>query len=207
MAAPTDVLRRPPGPRAPRRPPAGPGRSAARPLTALGMTAALQSAGLGVLAVMVTVLVGWATAADSDASATAAVTGALQAWLVGHHAEVTVPGGSFGLAPLGMTLLPLLLLHTSTLRAGRAAGVRSRRAVLALTASVTATYAVLVTVVALLARTDTGRPAAPRCCGTGCPSRPGGPCSRRRPRRWCSSQAAPCSPAAASPSTTSRPGP
>src|SRR5829696_8507382 len=148
MAAPTDVLRRPPGPRAPRRPPAGPGRSAARPLTALGMTAALQSAGLGVLAVMVTVLVGWATAADSDASATAAVTGALQAWLVGHHAEVTVPGGSFGLAPLGLTLLPLLLLHTSTLRAGRAAGVRSRRAVLALTASVTATYAVLVTVVA-----------------------------------------------------------
>ena len=86
MAAPTDVLSRPPGPRAPRRPPAGPGRSAARPLTALGMTAALQSAGLGVLAVMVTVLVGWATAADSDASATAAVTGALQAWLVGHHA-------------------------------------------------------------------------------------------------------------------------
>ncbi|HTE71862.1 MAG TPA: DUF6350 family protein [Actinomycetes bacterium] len=158
MAAPTDVLRRPPGPRAPRRPPAGPGRSAARPLTALGMTAALQSAGLGVLAVMVTVLVGWATAADSDASATAAVTGALQAWLVGHHAEVTVPGGSFGLAPLGLTLLPLLLLHTSTLRAGRAAGVRSRRAVLALTASVTATYAVLVTVVALLARTDTVRP-------------------------------------------------
>ena len=122
------------------------------------MTAALQSAGLGVLAVMVTVLVGWATAADSDASATAAVTGALQAWLVGHHTGVTVPGGSFGLVPLGLTLLPVLLLHSSTLRAGRAAGVRGRRGVLALTASVTATYAVLVTVVAVLARTDTVRP-------------------------------------------------
>lgn len=158
MAAPTDVLSRPPGPRAPRRPPAGPGRSAGRPLTALGMTAALQSAGLGVLAVMVTVLVGWATAADSDASATAAVTGALQAWLVGHHAQVTVPGGSFGLVPLGLTVLPLVLLHSSTLRAGRAAGVRGRRGVLALTASVSATYAVLVTVVAFLARTDTVRP-------------------------------------------------
>jgi len=158
MAAPTDVLSRPPGPRAPRRPPAGPGRSAGRPLTALGMTAALQSAGLGVLAVMVTVLVGWATAADSDASATAAVTGALQAWLVGHHAQVTMPGGSFGLVPLGLTVLPLVLLHSSTLRAGRAAGVRGRRGVLALTASVSATYAVLVTVVAFLARTDTVRP-------------------------------------------------
>ena len=155
MAAPTDVLSRPPGPRAPRRPPAGP---PVRPLTALGMTAALQSAGLGVLAVMVTVLVGWATAADSDASATAAVTGALQAWLVAHHTGVTVPGGSFGLVPLGLTLLPLVLLHSATLRAGRAAGVRGRRGVLALTASVTATYAVLVTVVAALARTDTVRP-------------------------------------------------
>ena len=122
------------------------------------MTAALQSAGLGVLAVMVTVLVGWATAADSDASATAAVTGALQAWLVAHHTGVTVPGGSFGLVPLGLTLLPLALLHSSTLRAGRAAGVRGRRGVLALTASVTATYAVLVTVVAVLAGTGTVRP-------------------------------------------------
>ena len=155
MAAPTDVLSRPPGPRAPRRPPAGP---PARPLTALGMTAALQSAGLGVLAVMVTVLVGWATAADSDASATAAVTGGLQAWLVAHHTGIIVPGGAFGLAPLGLTLLPLVLLHSSTLRAGRTAGVRGRRGVLALTASVTATYAVLVTVVAVLARTDTVRP-------------------------------------------------
>ena len=155
MAAPTDVLSRPPGPRAPRRPPAGP---PVRPLTALGMTAALQSAGLGVLAVMVTVLVGWATAADSDASATAAVTGALQAWLVAHHTGVAVPGGSFGLVPLGLTLLPVVLLHSSTLRAGRLTGVRGRRGVLALTASVTATYAVLVTVVAVLARTDTVRP-------------------------------------------------
>jgi len=122
------------------------------------MTAALQSAGLGVLAVMVTVLVGWATAADSDASATAAVTGALQVWLVAHHTRVAVPGGSFALVPLGLTLLPLVLLHSSTLRAGRAAGVRGRRGVLALTASVTATYAVLVTVVALLAATDSVRP-------------------------------------------------
>jgi hypothetical protein len=122
------------------------------------MTAALQSAGLGVLAVMVTVLVGWATAADSDASATAAVTGALQVWLVGHHTRVSLPGGSFGLVPLGLTLLPVVLLHSTTLRAGRAAGVRGRRGVLALTASVTATYAVLVTVVALLARADAVRP-------------------------------------------------
>ena len=51
-------------------------------------------------------------------------------------------------------MLPVLLLHTATVRAGRAAGVRGRRGVVALTSAVTATYAVIVTVVALLARTD-----------------------------------------------------
>jgi hypothetical protein len=155
MAAMADLLTRPPGPRAPRRPPAGP---PARPLTLSGVVAALQAAGLGALAVMVLVLVGWATAADSGASATAAVTGALQAWLVAHHTRLVVPGGTFGLVPLGLTLLPVLLLHSATLRAGRAAGVRGRRGVVALTSAVTATYAVVVTVVALLARTEAVQP-------------------------------------------------
>ena len=150
-----DLLTRPPGPRAPRRPPAGP---PVRPLTLSGVVAALQAAGLGALAVMVLVLVGWATAADSSASATAAVTGALQSWLVAHHTRLVVPGGSFGLVPLGLTVLPVLLLHTATARAGRAAGVRGRRGVVALTSAVTATYAVVVTVVALLARTEQVRP-------------------------------------------------
>lgn len=155
MAGMTDLLTRPPGPRAPRRPPAGP---PARSLTASGVVAALQAAGLGALAVMVVVLVGWATAADSGASATAAVTGALQAWLVAHHTRLLVPDGTFGLVPLGLTALPLVLLHSATLRAGRAAAVRGRRGVVALTSAVTATYALVVTVVALLARTDDVRP-------------------------------------------------
>jgi hypothetical protein len=155
MAAMADLLTRPPGPRAPRRPPAGP---PIRPLTPSGVVAALQAAGLGALAVMVLVLVGWATAADSGATATAAVTGALQAWLVAHHTRLMVPGGTFDLVPLGLTLLPVLLLHSATVRAGRAAGVHGRRGVVALTSAVTATYAVVVTVVALLARTDQVRP-------------------------------------------------
>lgn len=159
MSEPTTTLvSRPPGPRAPRRPPAGPPTAPPRPLTSAGVLAAAQSAGLGVLAVMVLVLVGWATAADSDASASSAVAGGLQVWLVGHHATLVVPGGSFSLAPLGLTALPVLLLHTSTLRAGRASAVTGRRGVLALTSAVTATYAVLAVAVALVARTDAVRP-------------------------------------------------
>ncbi len=110
--------------------------------------------GLGVLTVMVLVLVAWATASDSGADAPDAVATALQAWLVGHHAHLAVPGGELALVPLGLTALPLALLHTATLRAGRAAGVHGRSGVLALACSVTATYAVLATFVALLARTD-----------------------------------------------------
>ena len=60
------------------RPPPSP-----RSVTAVGVVAAVRSAGLGVLAVMVLVLVGWATAADSGADAADAVVTALQVWLVG----------------------------------------------------------------------------------------------------------------------------
>jgi hypothetical protein len=118
----------------------------------------VQAAGLGVLAVMVLVLVGWATTADTGASATTAVTGGLQVWLVGHHARLDVPGGAYALLPLGLSALPALLVYSSTLRAGRAAEVTGRRGVVALASSVTATYAVVTTVVALVARTPEVRP-------------------------------------------------
>ena len=129
--------------------------SAAPPpsVTVVGIVAAVRSAGLGVLAVMVVVLVAWATAADSGADASHAVATALMAWLVAHHAHLAVPGGELALPPLGLTALPLILLHTATLKAGRAAKVKGRAGVLALVTSVTATYAVLATIVALLART------------------------------------------------------
>ncbi len=124
-----------------------------RSLTVAGIVAAVRSAGLGILAVMVVVLVAWASAADSGADATDAVATALMAWLVGHHAHLAVPGGELALVPLGLTALPIALLHAATLRAGRAAGIRGKTAVLALASSTTATYAVLATFVALLART------------------------------------------------------
>jgi hypothetical protein len=152
----TELLSRPPRPpkgsrpRRPAHPPAPPTRS----VTVVGVVAALRAAGLGVLAVMVLVLVAWAGASDSGADAPDAVATALQAWLLGHHAHLAVPGGELALVPLGLTLLPLLLLHTATLRAGRAAGIRGRTGVIALTSAVTATYAVVATFVALFARTD-----------------------------------------------------
>ncbi|MGH8940990.1 MAG: cell division protein PerM, partial [Actinomycetes bacterium] len=123
---------RPPGPRGPRRPP---GLPPARPLTLSGVLAAARSAGLGALAVMVLVLVGWATTADTGASAPTAVTAGLQIWLVGHGTNLALRDGSFSLVPLGLSALPFVLVHSATFRAGTSAQVRSRRGVIALASS------------------------------------------------------------------------
>jgi hypothetical protein len=162
----TDLISRPPRPPRPRRPP-GAGRRAtsrrpapdvARSVSLAGALAALRAAGLGLLTVMVLVLVAWATAADSGASAPEAVASGLAIWLVGHLTRLSVPGGAFGQAPLGLTLLLAALLFSCGVRAARAAQVRGRRAVGSLTASLAASYAVIAVVMSLLARTGALQP-------------------------------------------------
>ncbi|MGZ4608635.1 MAG: cell division protein PerM [Actinomycetes bacterium] len=164
----TDLISRPPKPRPPRpsdtagaRPRSARTRNTApapQPVSWAGVLAALRAAGLGLLAVMVLVLVAWASAADSGASAPEAVAAGLQIWLVGHGARLVVPGGEFGLTPLGLTLLPGVLLFSSAARAARAAHVRGRRGVVALTAVLTASYAAVAVVVSLLAGSDVVQP-------------------------------------------------
>lgn len=86
-------------------------------LIAGGVAAIVAAA--GGLAVLVTVcLIAWITAPHADFSG--GLGGVLRdaglLWLVGHHVEVTVRGvGRIGLLPLGLVLLPGLLLE----RAGR----------------------------------------------------------------------------------------
>jgi Family of unknown function (DUF6350) len=123
-----------------------------------GVLAAVRAAALGLLAVMVLVLVAWATAADSGASATEAVAAGLAIWLVGHLARLSVPGGGFGLAPLGLTLLLAVLLYSSAVRAARAAQVRGRRAIGSLTVALAASYAAIAVVVSLFARSAALQP-------------------------------------------------
>jgi hypothetical protein len=132
--------------------------AAPRPVSLAGGLAALHAAALGLLAVMVLVLVAWATAADSSASATQAVAGGLAIWLVGHLTRLSVPGGEFGLAPLGLTALLAGLLFSSGVRAARSAQVRGRRAVASLTAALAASYAAIAVIVSLLARNHSVQP-------------------------------------------------
>lgn len=123
-----------------------------------GLTAAAHAASLGLLTVTVLVLVGWATASDSGASAGEALRSAMQVWLVGHGTELAIPGGRFSLAPLGLTALPVALLYLAAARATRAAAVTTLRGAVSLTAVLVGAYAVMSALLALVARTGDVRP-------------------------------------------------
>ena len=128
------------------------------PVLAAGVTGAGWAGGLGLLAVTVIVLVGWATASDSGAAAGEAVRTAGQVWLVGHGAALDVPGGRFSLLPLGLLALPVTLLVLAGSRAARAAGVDSLRGAVAVTAAVAGPYALGAAMLALLCATPAVRP-------------------------------------------------
>jgi hypothetical protein len=129
-----------------------------RTLLASGLTAAVNATGLGLLAVTVLVLLGWATAADSGADPAEALQVALQVWLVGHGTALAVPGGRFSVGPLGLTALPVVLLYLTSARAARAAELGGLRQAASLTAVIAGAYAVLAALLALLAGTDSVQP-------------------------------------------------
>ena len=148
----TDTLQRPARPSPPARTPPTAG------VLLVGLRAALGAAALGLLAVVVPVLVLWAVDDRAGAGALEALRTAGQLWLVAHGVTLEVPGGAYGLTPLGLLLLPGWLL----LRAGRASGPGAawRRA-----ASVAVPYALVTGAVALLSATDAVAPSLASAVG------------------------------------------
>lgn len=133
-------------------------RAPAHAVAVAAACGAARAAALGLLSVTVAVLVGWATAADTGASASEAVAASLQTWLVAHHTQLTVPGGAFGLAPLGLTAFLGWLLLVEAQRAARARDLADNRGVAVLTCALASTYGLIATVLALVARTDAVEP-------------------------------------------------
>ncbi|HEY1667309.1 MAG TPA: DUF6350 family protein, partial [Trebonia sp.] len=89
-----------------------------RPMLMAGGIAALAAAGGGLAVLATLTLIGWITAPHVGLGG--GLAGALRSagllWLVAHHVEVTVHGvGRIGLLPLGLVLLPAVLVE----RAGR----------------------------------------------------------------------------------------
>ncbi|MET8337244.1 DUF6350 family protein [Streptosporangium canum] len=153
-----------------------------RPLPVSGMLAAAWTLGVGVAVLTTLTLVGWI--ASPKGSLGPGLPGvfrtAAQIWLAAHHAGFAIPGGSVGLLPLGLTVLPAFLLYRAGIWMARDADLRlrlparlpknspkdeanaRRRAQLVLVAqagiSLAAPYALLAGIVALVTRNEVTQP-------------------------------------------------
>ncbi|MDQ1688972.1 MAG: hypothetical protein QOK42_1947 [Frankiaceae bacterium] len=127
------------------------GASAPEPVPSLVPVAALAATGaaaLGLLSITVIVLLAWVTAAGSAADALEATRLSASGWLLAHRVPLKLPAGTLALPPLGLTVLPVVLLFRWGAWVSRTARVstagRAVQAVLAMAAS----YAVLLGLVA-----------------------------------------------------------
>lgn len=163
-----------PGPRAkrePSRPPtsAGPSSAApaaqpARPLYVTGLVAALWCVGIG-LAVLTTItLIGWIAAPKTALGhgMSGVFRTAVNFWLVSHHAGFSYGHGRVGLLPLGVVVLPGVLLYRGGGWMIRVAGLRRRPriAVAQVAVAQAAPYAGLAALLALAASSREVRPSA-----------------------------------------------
>ncbi|MFB4305820.1 DUF6350 family protein [Actinomadura sp. GTD37] len=141
------------------RPPA-----AARPLYVTGLVAALWCVGIG-LAVLTTItLLGWIAAPKTALGhgMSGVFRTAVNFWLVSHHAGFSYGQGRVGLLPLGVLVLPGVLLYRGGGWMIRVAGLRQRPriAVVHVAVAQAVPYAGLAALLALAASSDEVRPSA-----------------------------------------------
>lgn len=139
-----------------------PGR-AAKPVPAQsplvpGAIAAGWALGAGLVAITLPVLLIWAADGRSGADSVEATRTAAQLWLLAHGTSLTVPGGLVGLTPLGLTALPLALLHRAGRHGVRQLGARDATAAARLLAAIAVPYALVATVLAVVAQTAVVQP-------------------------------------------------
>ncbi|MFL6138242.1 MAG: DUF6350 family protein [Frankiaceae bacterium] len=121
--------------------------------------AALWVAVIGLAAVTLVAVGGWATAsATADAPSALRAAGAL--WLLAHHAGIGLGSGTFALVPLGLTALPAALLHRAGRSLARQLEPSSWRAAWTVSGALAASYALTCVAVALAIRAPGLRPHA-----------------------------------------------
>ncbi|WP_442789806.1 cell division protein PerM [Nocardiopsis sp. EMB25] len=144
---------------APRHPSPGP-----RPLYPTGGIAAATAAGIGLAVIVTLTIVGWVAAPHSPfgEEVVELLQGAVLAWLVSHHVSFAIEGGQFGLLPIGLVLIPALLLYRSGRWLARSCEIGRLRHVYRAALAIAGPYAAIAGTLALLARTDTMEPSMPR---------------------------------------------
>ncbi|GAA3765871.1 hypothetical protein GCM10022402_48880 [Salinactinospora qingdaonensis] len=83
---------------------------------------------------------------------------AVQAWLVGHHVGFAVPGGSVGMLPLGLVVLPGLLLYRAGRRLAQHCWLPRLRNTFSAALALAGPYAAISGTLALIGRTEVVRP-------------------------------------------------
>lgn len=136
----------------------------ARPLYVTGLVAALWCVGIG-LAVLTTItLIGWIAAPKTAMGngMSGVFRTAVNFWLVSHHAGFSYGQGRVGLLPLGVIVLPGVLLYRGGGWMIRVAGLRQRPriAVVHVAVAQAAPYAALAALLALAASSKEVRPSA-----------------------------------------------
>ena len=128
-------------------------RDRQRSLLATGTIAALVVTGTGLAVLTLLVLVAFVAAPHAGFGLPAVLRTAAAIWLVGHHVGFAFRGaGRIGMLPLGLVLLPGLLLWRAGRWVVRAAGIRRLRHVGHAALALAAPYAVLAGVLALASR-------------------------------------------------------
>uniref|UniRef100_UPI001680A6F0 cell division protein PerM n=1 Tax=Nocardiopsis deserti TaxID=2605988 RepID=UPI001680A6F0 len=126
--------------------------------------AAATAAALGLAVIVTLTIIGW-VAAPHDTFGEDIVDilqGAVLAWLVGHHVSFSVPDGQIALLPLGLVLLPGLLLYRSGRWLARSCDIPRLRYVYRAALAIAGPYAAIAGTLALLARTEAVEPSMPR---------------------------------------------
>jgi hypothetical protein len=124
-----------------------------------GVTAALWALAAGLVTLALPVLLAWATDSRSGSGAAAATQAAGQLWLLAHGTSLAIPGGVFGLTPLGLVLVPLALLHRAGRHSARTVPVPTPRTAALLVGTIAFPYAVGAGFVAAASSTAAVEPA------------------------------------------------
>src|SRR4051794_39516407 len=138
--------------------PAPPSRRPSADVLVPGAAAAAWALAAGLVLLGLPVLLAWATDARSGAGAAEATRAVGQIWLVAHGVGLRLPSGPVHLTPLGLTAVPLLLLHRAGRHAARSAEVARGRDAGKLVLAMATPYALLAAVLAALATSATIRP-------------------------------------------------
>jgi hypothetical protein len=138
--------------------PAPPARRPSVDVLLPGAAAAAWALAAGLVLLGLPVLLAWATDARSGAGAAEATRAVGQLWLVAHGVGLSLPSGSVHLTPLGLTAVPLLLLHRAGRHAARSTEVARGRDAVRLALAMATPYALAAAVLAALSTTGTVRP-------------------------------------------------